>query len=400
MDVTTTKLVTTNDKKNKKKSITNNLSSASVIAVDPTNNIVNTQQSLTACKKEKKKPKKKNKPKSVKGNNCNHFQQPDEESDQHAAVDGFGDNETTAKTITVNGTMGGELNGDIGRNDNSCHKNLNGEINCRINSPPSSADTDSTNCANFNVSLKMGNRDESHLNDDSDCNSSIAIDSHVNKMFNGTTTTTVKSSEKNDNKLQFYEHEQNLSIINNSSSTASITTIPSSTEQLQLCNKLSDAKITDDSNCIIDANNSQHNEAYISSEDKDALSPSSSSSSDAACKTNDCRSNIIITYKEYENELQMPDIMRLIQKDLSEPYSIYTYRYFIHKWPKLCFLAMHDDICVGAIVCKLDIHRSVIKRGYIAMLAVDQDYRKLKIGTNLVRKAIEVKQKARIQNNI
>lgn len=45
-----------------------------------------------------------------------------------------------------------------------------------------------------------------------------------------------------------------------------------------------------------------------------------------------------ITYVSYESELQMPDIMRLIQKDLSEPYSIYTYRYFIHNWPQLCFL--------------------------------------------------------------
>jgi hypothetical protein len=40
----------------------------------------------------------------------------------------------------------------------------------------------------------------------------------------------------------------------------------------------------------------------------------------------------------YESERQMPDIMGLIQKDLSEPYSIYTYRYFIHNWPHLCFL--------------------------------------------------------------
>ena len=32
------------------------------------------------------------------------------------------------------------------------------------------------------------------------------------------------------------------------------------------------------------------------------------------------------------------DIMRLMKVDLSEPYSIYTYRYFIHKWPHLCFL--------------------------------------------------------------
>lgn len=97
-----------------------------------------------------------------------------------------------------------------------------------------------------------------------------------------------------------------------------------------------------------------------------------------------------VTFKEYENELQMPDIMRVIQRELSEPYSIYTYRYFIHNWPKLCFLAMDGTNCIGAIVCKLDIHRQLTKRGYIAMLAVDAAYRKLKVGTTLVQKAIEV----------
>lgn len=81
--------------------------------------------------------------------------------------------------------------------------------------------------------------------------------------------------------------------------------------------------------------------------------------------------------------------MRLIQAELSEPYSIYTYRYFIHSWPKLCFLAAHGNEYVGAIVCKLDMHQQV-RRGYIAMLAVHKDYRKLKIGTTLVQKAIEV----------
>lgn len=45
-----------------------------------------------------------------------------------------------------------------------------------------------------------------------------------------------------------------------------------------------------------------------------------------------------VAYVHYESELQMPGIMRLITKDLSEPYSIYTYRYFIHNWPQLCFL--------------------------------------------------------------
>ncbi|KAH8250518.1 hypothetical protein KR038_009351 [Drosophila bunnanda] len=96
-----------------------------------------------------------------------------------------------------------------------------------------------------------------------------------------------------------------------------------------------------------------------------------------------------IVYKEYEAEHQMHDIMRLIQAELSEPYSIYTYRYFIYNWPKLCFLASHDNQYVGAIVCKLDMHMNV-RRGYIAMLAVRKEYRKLKIGTTLVTKAIEV----------
>ena len=51
-----------------------------------------------------------------------------------------------------------------------------------------------------------------------------------------------------------------------------------------------------------------------------------------------------IQYVSYTSELQMPDIMKLIQKDLSEPYSIYTYRYFIHNWPKLCFLVSINKI--------------------------------------------------------
>ncbi|KAG0715366.1 N-alpha-acetyltransferase 30 [Chionoecetes opilio] len=95
-----------------------------------------------------------------------------------------------------------------------------------------------------------------------------------------------------------------------------------------------------------------------------------------------------VEYVNYQNELQMSAIMRLIQKDLSEPYSIYTYRYFIHNWPKLCFLAVSNREVVGAIVCKLDVHKKVTVRGYIAMLAVDHRFRKRKIGSNLVQRAI------------
>jgi peptide alpha-N-acetyltransferase len=45
-----------------------------------------------------------------------------------------------------------------------------------------------------------------------------------------------------------------------------------------------------------------------------------------------------IQYSEYQSELQLKNIIHLIENDLSEPYSVYTYRYFIHNWPNLCFL--------------------------------------------------------------
>lgn len=40
---------------------------------------------------------------------------------------------------------------------------------------------------------------------------------------------------------------------------------------------------------------------------------------------------------------------------------------------------------MGAIVCKLDMHKKVFRRGYIAMLAVDSKYRRKGIGESLSR---------------
>lgn len=100
-----------------------------------------------------------------------------------------------------------------------------------------------------------------------------------------------------------------------------------------------------------------------------------------------------VEFINYIDERQMPEIVHLIQRDLSEPYSIYTYRYFINNWPNLCFLAVSGNVIIGAIVCKLDKlesfkRRATINRGYIAMLAVDKAYRQQRIGSLLVRKAI------------
>lgn len=46
----------------------------------------------------------------------------------------------------------------------------------------------------------------------------------------------------------------------------------------------------------------------------------------------------------------------------------------------LLLQAMDGDNCVGAIVCKLDMHKNMVRRGYIAMLAVEKEYRRQKIG--------------------
>jgi peptide alpha-N-acetyltransferase len=48
-----------------------------------------------------------------------------------------------------------------------------------------------------------------------------------------------------------------------------------------------------------------------------------------------------IRLQEYEGEHQLNLINQLIESDLSEPYSIYTYRYFLHAWPQLTLLVCH-----------------------------------------------------------
>lgn len=47
-----------------------------------------------------------------------------------------------------------------------------------------------------------------------------------------------------------------------------------------------------------------------------------------------------IEYVSYGGEHHLPLIMRLVDQELSEPYSIFTYRYFVYLWPQLSFLVL------------------------------------------------------------
>jgi len=162
-----------------------------------------------------------------------------------------------------------------------------------------------------------------------------------------------------------------------------------------------------------------------------------------------------VIYEQYKDESQLPQITSLIAKDLSEPYNIYTYRYFLHCWPELSWLALDSKTkeIVGVVINKIeDYHQAkptenkenlntenlnqtalngqevstenknpensekqnteskisdivnnvqaemmpqfeTIKRGYIAMLAIHADYRRKGMATKLVSKSIETMQK-------
>jgi peptide alpha-N-acetyltransferase len=86
-----------------------------------------------------------------------------------------------------------------------------------------------------------------------------------------------------------------------------------------------------------------------------------------------------IVYLDYTDESMISEIQSLVAKDLSEPYSVFTYRYFLQAWPSLCICAFHQNIMVGTILCKAE-EESDCHRGYIAMLAVNSSFRKRGIG--------------------
>eukprot|EP00842_Homolaphlyctis_polyrhiza_P001213 jgi/Hompol1/2092/HPOL_003558-RA len=98
-------------------------------------------------------------------------------------------------------------------------------------------------------------------------------------------------------------------------------------------------------------------------------------------------SNIQIS--SYSGEHQLPEMAGLIDRGLSEPYTVFTYRYFLTLTPSVSLVAYDTTTSemIGVIICKLEPHRtdSSILRGYIGMLAVDPKYRNMGIGTMLVR---------------
>lgn len=96
------------------------------------------------------------------------------------------------------------------------------------------------------------------------------------------------------------------------------------------------------------------------------------------------------SFETFSDDGLIEEMDQIFAGDLSEPYSVYTYRYFLHQWPELTLLAYDSEhTLVGAIVSKLDIHPSSKKaRGYIGMLAVVPSCRGKGLGSFLVQKSV------------
>ena len=101
-------------------------------------------------------------------------------------------------------------------------------------------------------------------------------------------------------------------------------------------------------------------------------------------------------YKTYPGNHKRARIIELMTKYLSEPYPVYTYMYFLDLFPD-CTILCYDKskkneknelyIC-GAVVGNINKKPNKIQ-GYIAMLAVEEEYRKKGLGKKLVELLID-----------
>ncbi|CCE61451.1 hypothetical protein TPHA_0A03750 [Tetrapisispora phaffii CBS 4417] len=104
---------------------------------------------------------------------------------------------------------------------------------------------------------------------------------------------------------------------------------------------------------------------------------------------------MVLKYQSLDigNQSQFKQIKTLVDNDLSEPYSVWVYRFFLNNWPGLTYIVIDTELeeeknVIGCIICKNELHRNTRRRGYIGMLVVNNEYRGQGIAKNLVKTAI------------
>ena len=112
-------------------------------------------------------------------------------------------------------------------------------------------------------------------------------------------------------------------------------------------------------------------------------------------------------YKTYPGYKQRQRIVDIMTKYLSEPYPIYTYMYFLDLFPDctiLCYDKNKRDenneyFVAGAVVGNINKKPNKVQ-GYIAMLAVEEEYRKKGLGRKMVELLMDIFKKSYKVNEI
>lgn len=101
-----------------------------------------------------------------------------------------------------------------------------------------------------------------------------------------------------------------------------------------------------------------------------------------------------VSFRNFDPKEEYRDISavhRLVADDLSEPYSLSIYFYFIKNWPELAMFAVDDSSgeIIGTIVGNLVSHHERKRRGYVAIVAVQKSYRGRGIAKLLIQRQVE-----------
>lgn len=99
-----------------------------------------------------------------------------------------------------------------------------------------------------------------------------------------------------------------------------------------------------------------------------------------------------IEFHPYKGEEEIQEIFKLIDDELSEPYGLFTYRYFMDVCPQHTLIATDakTNKIIGAIIGRQTKKPSGYVKGYIAMLVVLKEYRSRGIGKKLATDVINI----------
>ncbi|PWN89648.1 acyl-CoA N-acyltransferase [Acaromyces ingoldii] len=136
-----------------------------------------------------------------------------------------------------------------------------------------------------------------------------------------------------------------------------------------------------------------------------------------------------VQIRPYAGESDLDRVRGLIDAQLSEPYTVYTYRYFLNRWPHLCLLAVvpaatdetptlhartngddnekrrkqqqqqrekeqeqeggqQKEEAVGVIIGKLEPAMMGRRKGYIGMISIRETYRRRGLARRLLKSLI------------